>query len=589
VTIGAAEPAEKPLFRNCVFIGPSEERAAERLAAVTNELKNNDQLLVLYGDVIGSKVTETKLVLKDGRVIQAKGRDQDMRGMKHLDWRPDLIVVDDFEDKENVLTPDGRRKMLRRFLSEIRLACDPRSRVIVLCTIMDPDCVPLQLAKVGWPVSEYPIAYRDETGEQRSIWPSRFTDEWIRQTHAEYVRLGEGDIWDMEMMGERVDAGNRVFQPRMLKVEPIEHTFQAKWGMIDPAFTTNRKSATTGWAVWSWERNRLIVWEAGAAHLNPREIVDLAFRLCADHELVELGIEENGLKLWVSTPIVDAMVERGVIPYRPVSAPRDKIGFIRGLHWWADRGDMVFVREMPEMFDQLLGFPTGRIDAPNALAYATLLRPGRSIYDGWNALAHIAPARVLPGPCYLAANATRGMVSGVVVQLQDGRIVVLGDVVAEGDPGQAAEGVLRQASMFAGRGLTVIAGPQHFDQWNNVGLVQAIRNLGVEARPGGNVAGGRELLRSELAKLPGAGGGFAVSPGATWTLRAFAGGYSRPLVNGQVADEPANNRYRVLMEGLESLCGLFAWGEMAKEGNMAYDRAGRPYLSIIPQREPVNA
>jgi hypothetical protein len=181
------------------------------------------------------------------------------------------------------------------------------------------------------------------------------------------------------------------------------------------------------------------------------------------------------------------------------------------------------------------------------------------------------------------------MVSGVVVQLQDGKISVLADVVAEGDPGQATEGVLRQASMSAGRGLIVIAGPQHFDQWHNVGLVQAIRNLGIEARPGGSVAGGRELLRSELAKLPGSGGGFAVSPDATWILRAMAGGYSRPLVNGQVADEPANNRYRVLMEGLESLCGLFAWGEMAKEGNMAYDRAGRPYLSIIPQREPVSA
>jgi hypothetical protein len=180
------------------------------------------------------------------------------------------------------------------------------------------------------------------------------------------------------------------------------------------------------------------------------------------------------------------------------------------------------------------------------------------------------------------------MVSGVVVQLHDGKIVVLGDVVAEGDPGQAAEGVLRQASMFAGRGLTVIIGPQHFDQWNNVGLVQAIRNCGVDCRPGGSVPGGREFLRNELDRTA-ASGGVRVAPEAKWILRAFSGGYSRPLVNGQVADEPANNRYRVLMEGLESLCGLFAWDEMGKHGNMAYDRAGRPYLSIIPQREPMNA
>lgn len=594
VAICAVEPFAlpiEPVFRNCLFLGPSESRAIDRLSAVVNELKTNDVIRTLYGDVIGQSDAKTKLELKDKRVIQAKGVEQDIRGMKHLDWRPDLIVVDDFEDQQNVLTAEAREKMMRRFLGEIRLACDmTRVKIIVLCTIIDPECVPLRLAKEAkWPISEYPIAYRGESGDLISIWPSRYPMSLIEQTRSEFTALGQSDIFDMEMMCERVAPGNRIFNSGMMKVEPVEHTFQAKYVMIDPARTKNRGSDATGWAVWSWERNKLIIWDAGAEFLMPNEVIDLAFRLSLEHNPIYTGIEDTGLHEWLSQSMRASMVERGAIPYRAVPASKGQDGLIRGLQDFASRGEMVFARDLPVLRDQFLAFPNGKRDAINALAYCLETRPGRLIYDGWKELVHIAPVTFGAGSCYLAANATRSMVTGIIVQLRDGRVTILSDFVAEGDPGEAAQALLRNSSMFSGRGLTVIVGPHHFDQWNNIGLVQAIRNLGVECRPGGSLEGGKNFLRTELSRLPERTGGVAVSPEATWTLRAFAGGYSRPLHHGILADEPTNNQYRVLMEGLESLCGLFAWGSMNEDKNFAFDREGRPYLSIIPQRDQVNA
>src|SRR5690349_4171966 len=41
------------LFHNCVIIGSSEARAAERLAAISNELKTNEILIGCYGDQVG--------------------------------------------------------------------------------------------------------------------------------------------------------------------------------------------------------------------------------------------------------------------------------------------------------------------------------------------------------------------------------------------------------------------------------------------------------------------------------------------------------------------------------------------------------
>ena len=126
-------------FNNCLLIGSSEARAAERLAAISHELKTNDGLREVFGDPVGEVWTQTKLVLSTGQCIQAMGAAQDIRGIKHLDWRPDFVVVDDFEDRDNVQTPEGRRKTMRWFLGEMLPACDPRRRVRVLATPMDAE------------------------------------------------------------------------------------------------------------------------------------------------------------------------------------------------------------------------------------------------------------------------------------------------------------------------------------------------------------------------------------------------------------------------------------------------------------------
>jgi hypothetical protein len=575
------------IYRNILLVGSSETRAAERLAAVSNEFKTNDKLIEAFGDQVSEPWTQTKLVLKNGHCIQAMGRDQDIRGIKHLDWRPDLVLVDDFEDKDNVQTPDGRRKTLRWFLAELLPACNPKRKIRVLGTPMDPESVLMQLIKIGWDNTVIPIEYLDEQGERQPAWPARFPMSWIDAEHRDYTSLGEGDVWDREYMCDATSHASRVFRPEMIKVEPILHTFQARWGMIDVARSLGRYSATTGWAIWSWEKHRLIVWDAGAKQMLPDEVIDTCFRLCRDYSLVDLGIEEDGLNEWLMQPIRIAQLERGTIPVRAVRAPRSKMDFIRGLA----AVDFVLSHDMPELRSQLLGFPTGRIDAPNALAYALQLRPGRLIYDSWNATTHIRPLVLREGPVFLVANADRSMVVGILVQLDGSRVGVLNDWCIEGDPGEATETLVRNASVACGRAFTVTLGPKHFDQWQNVGLAQAFRGFGIDVRPGTSPDKGREFIRHELERSPGGSPGITISENATWTLRAFAGGYSRPLRDGYPVAEAADGKYKLLMEAFESFCGLIAYGldEADTQPNYMYDAQGRRYLSAMPARRALDA
>ena len=589
---GENEWFDEPNFRNCVIIGAKESLAAELLTNIKVELENNDLFKELYGEIRGDTWQTTKITTRKGYCIQAIGRDQSLRGTKHRDWRPDLVVINDFEDDEEILTPDGRRRTLRWVLRVLLPACDRRRRKLrIYDTVRDADSVPMQLIKrSGWPKRLIPISYLDGEGREQSSWPGHptLTPAWIAAERQTYAALGEMDIWEREMMMDASTQADRAFNDGMFRVEPVERAWQAVYAMIDPARTVSRDAATTGWAVWSWVNHRLIVWEAGARRLLPDEIIDLAFRIARDYGPVEIGIEADGLNEWLLQPLRARMLHEGVIPVRGQRTPRGKIGFIRGLQPFFSAGQVTFARELPELREQLLGFPTGRIDAPNALAYALNLKPGRLIYEGWNPNSNIAPVEPhYQRSIYLALNARRALVTAVMVQLEDVRLAVLGDWIAEGEPGEVLEGILREASIFAGRKLIGVAGAPHWEQFHNTGLVQAARKLGLEVRPAGVVDAGKALIRRDIGRLTGTGPAFLVSPHARWTLNAFAGGYSRAMTHGMLAEDATEGNYRVLMEGLEATCGLFAWGmdetdEMPQ--NFAYDSEGRRYRSVLPPR-----
>ena len=182
------------MFRNILIIGSSEARAAERLASIAFELAQNDFITKTYGEQRTSERpwTQTKLVTAYNVCVQALGRDQDIRGIKFLDYRPDFVFVDDFEDKDNVQTPEGRAKTLRWFLAELLPACAPHCKVRVRATPMHADSVPMQLQRdAGWPTRTFPIRYQDEAGNRRASWPEAYSLKWTDDRERIYRSVGE--------------------------------------------------------------------------------------------------------------------------------------------------------------------------------------------------------------------------------------------------------------------------------------------------------------------------------------------------------------------------------------------------------------
>lgn len=73
------------------------------------------------------------ILLSNGCKIEALGAGKKIRGRRHKQWRPDLILCDDLENDENVNTPEQRRKLRNWFYKAVSKAGDTytdRSRVL---------------------------------------------------------------------------------------------------------------------------------------------------------------------------------------------------------------------------------------------------------------------------------------------------------------------------------------------------------------------------------------------------------------------------------------------------------------------------
>jgi hypothetical protein len=576
------------LFHNAIIIGSTEKRACERLRAIKHEIETNELLQQLFGYQVGRVWNEAEVILANGVRIIAVGRGQSLRGTKHLHWRPDFAFCDDIEDKEHVTTPEARDATQAWFMDELLPCLDRNARIRMNATPLDRDSLPMRIKKWdAWETIVYPIEYVDERGERQATWSDRYPLVWVDAKRREYADAGDMEGYAREYMCVAEDPKAKIFTSSMFKVEPRVRTWQPVFAMYDPARTTKQTSATTGWAVWSWIANRMVVWDAGAELWKPDELIDHIFKTNDQYSPVEIGVEEDGLNEFLLQPLRHAQLARNtLVPLRAMRAPRGKIAFIEGLQPYFMAGEISFAKELNALVQQFLSFPTGHIDAPNALAYSVRMRPGIVVYEDFGS-GHVydeLPVRVR-APLWLCLNAGHGLVTGVVVQVVDGGLHVLADYVREGDPGGVLEGLVVDARVEYGD-CRFVAGPDHYGVYSRLGLRGAVAKLPAELRKGGDEAVGRDeirvLLRRQIRGLPA----LRISAKAHWTLNAFAAGYARSVdKRGVVQDEARDDVYRVLMEGLETFTAHMNLGSLSDSPpNIRFTEGGQRYVSALPSR-----
>jgi phage terminase large subunit-like protein len=220
----ALEYPEKYPF--IILVADSSRQATLNISAIKHELETNQLIKQDYGEIKGKVIEDFTLqgdgeewqkqniVLSNGVRILSRSRGQKVRGLRHLQHRPRLIVVDDPEDGEWVRTKENRDKTDRWLHSEIMPGMDARKgKIVVIGNLLHMDALLPRLRSPGtnFKVLEFPLI-RDGEGSrvERCTWPAMYPTE---QSLSDKERDMGPIAWAREMLLKIVADDEAIIKP----------------------------------------------------------------------------------------------------------------------------------------------------------------------------------------------------------------------------------------------------------------------------------------------------------------------------------------------------------------------------------------
>ena len=152
------------------------EQAAIMVEAIKAELEFNPRLAYDFPEIVGVGRTwrEGVIVTANNVKVEGFGTGKKIRGRRHGPYRPDLVILDDVENDENVESPRQRDK-LEKWISKAVLKLGPTDGtmdVLYAGTVLLFDAVIVRFSKKpSWHTSTYQAIMK---------WPDRMDlwDQW---------------------------------------------------------------------------------------------------------------------------------------------------------------------------------------------------------------------------------------------------------------------------------------------------------------------------------------------------------------------------------------------------------------------------
>lgn len=260
--------------RFAVAFADTAQQAETHLQTFKHETENNALLRRDYPMLCTPMERRRGVTVADNRALMrtemgfsfaARGIDSSALGLKLGRQRPDLIILDDIEPDEKRYSDDQAAKRLGTILDAI-LPLNIRARVTLVGTVTMPGSITHQLAKhargeqqdddergkwireAGFEAYHYPAILTDESGERRSLWPSKWSLEYLasiehtrsyRKNYANDPWAADGDYWSEDDFTYGVELPPGQAYTRWLLV-------------VDPTATTKTTSDPAGLAVLAW-------------------------------------------------------------------------------------------------------------------------------------------------------------------------------------------------------------------------------------------------------------------------------------------------------------------------------------------------
>jgi predicted phage terminase large subunit-like protein len=233
-----------------LILGRTQSKAQNHLQAIKHVLEQNDNLRRDLGPFKeeSNQWGATALILPEyGARIAIGSVEQSIRGIRHNEHRPDVIICDDLEDPDSVRTQENRDKLFDWLTGDVLPAGDRGTRMVFIGTPLHEDSLLMRLEKifeVGNPKNvfrRFPILNE----EGACAWPGKFaTEQDIEDEKAKCFNIL---AWQREYLLKIVQSEDQIIKREWIKYyselpSGPNARFRAMATAIDPA-RSQKKSA----------------------------------------------------------------------------------------------------------------------------------------------------------------------------------------------------------------------------------------------------------------------------------------------------------------------------------------------------------
>ena len=358
---------------------------------------------------------DNQIVLRNGVAIRALGATQGLRGMKHNQYRPGLIIGDDLEDIEQVLSAEQRDKLSDWFNKTLLKAGTMATNVIVIGTILHHESLLARLTDpkgMGWQGRIYRAVesfsdapelwaqwegiyarreeYEGNTGPEAAaafyhanqramlvgtkvLWPEResYLDLML-------MRMNEGQLsFQSEKQNDPIAPGHCVFDETKVQYWDDQYRdpsdLMAMLGQrarrfvaCDPALGGVKGDGdhTAIVTVVQDSKSKLMyVTGAEIGHYTPDETIERIIQICGWYSPPQVLVESSQFQQMLLDQLNRRASYAGVfIHAKGVTHSGNKEARLGALEPLITRGQLLFSRKHPMLLGELREFPRGRYD-----------------------------------------------------------------------------------------------------------------------------------------------------------------------------------------------------------------------------------
>lgn len=341
----------------------------------------------LQGETWAKKEWTTKY----DSIVMPRGCGQQVRGLNYRSNRPDLILIDDFQDPEKIKkNVDIQLDNWSWFKSDLLLtipqftSMNVNYKIIMIATHPGPGSIVDKLEEQGkWTIIKVPAC--DEN--LKSTWPEYKTDDDIRAIYQDFDESGLLDDFFREFMCVSLSQKTQRFRKEDFRYfNPTEENLNSRNDLftaviIDPARTADEKSCDSAIVGFSLDQQNNVMYIRGvmAGKYLPNEIAAYALDMAVALQAPMIAPEATGNETFVYN-MKQAVIDSGLpIDVVPIKARGDKMDRIAGLLPWYRKWRVLHDESQTRGMEmQLKAFPFGkRVDIIDAEAHIlTLMNTG---------------------------------------------------------------------------------------------------------------------------------------------------------------------------------------------------------------------